>query len=268
MMSISRSQFYAFCQNRLSPRNEENQQLAVLIEKLYYQNKKRYGSPRMTSALKDHGWNCGKNRIARIMRKQGLRAYRSPRFIPTTTNSRHSYRVAPNRLADHTVTTINQVWVADITYIRTMEGWMYLSVVMDYFSRRIVGWALQDHMRVELTLESLEKALKNRHPQPGLIHHSDQGTQYASDRYQKLLACHQILPSMSRRGYCYDNAHIESFFGSLKSELNVLSQFESKDQACKEIFKYIEVDYNHTRIHSAIGYQSPIKFEKQLEIRA
>lgn len=232
-----------------------------LIRMVYARNKKRYGSPRIADALCDQGYSAKKNRIARIMRDNGIRA-KGKRKFRVTTNAGHNHPVAANLLdRQFDVTTPNRVWVADITYIRTAEGWLYLAAVMDLSSRRIVGWAMHKRITTELTLEALHQALGRRTVCPGLLHHSDRGSQYVADAYQLLLERHGITVSMSRRKNCWDNAPMESFFATLKTELVYEEMFLTREEARGKIFEYIEVYYNRERRHSSLGYKSPVDFE-------
>ena len=259
---VSRSHYYGYRNGPPGPRAQEDAELSKEIETVFEANKRRYGSPRITRELHRRGWSCCENRVARLMRGNGIRASRPRRFVPVTTDSGHGRPVAPNRLAEvQSVEHVNQVWTADITYIRLVHGWAYLAVVMDLFSRHIVGWSLHDNLRAELAVAALRQALCRRRPRPGMLHHSDQGVQYASFRYQKVLAQNHIIPSMSRRGNCYDNAAMESFFGSLKSELEAPRGFPSHQQAKTALFEYIEMFYNRRRLHSSLGYRSPLEFE-------
>jgi transposase InsO family protein len=207
------------------------------------------------------GWKCSRHRVARLMRHNGVRVKVKNRFR-VTTQSRHSHPVAANLLErNFTAQRPNEIWAADITYIWTREGWLYLAVVMDVFSRRIVGWSLKQRLTAELALDALQMALSSRRPPRNLIHHSDRGSQYASGQYGRLLAHHGILPSMSRAGDCWDNAMMESLFGRLKTELVHLIDFQTRAQAHAEIFEYIESFYNRHRRHSSLGYLSPAAFE-------
>ena len=245
---VSHSHYYGYRHGPPGPRAKADAELGEQIEEIFEANKRRYGSPRITQQLHKNGRCCGENRVAKIMRNKGIRASKPRRFVPVTTNSKHGCPVAPNRLAQvEKIEHINQVWTSDITYIRLVSGWNYLAVVMDLFSRHIVGWSLQNHLRSDLAIEALLRALGHRRPRPGMLHHSDQGVQYASFKYQKLLAQHHIVPSMTRRGNCYDNAAMESFFGSLKSELEAPRGFPSHQQAKAALFEYIEVFYNRQR---------------------
>lgn len=259
---VHRSQFYAAQRAKQGRRARENACLTTHIKQIFQRNRGCYGSPRITQRLQDQGIHCGHNRVARIMRQEGLRVTPQRKFVPVTTDSRHGRPIAPNRLPELNVRQTDQVWTADITYLRLKAGWGYLAVVMDLFSRKIVGWALEDHLRAALPAEALRKAIKTRRPGKGLIHHSDQGTQYASLQYQKLLARAGITQSMSRRGNCYDNAHTESLIGTIKSEIPNLAD-RTIDQARTILFEYVEVFYNRQRLHSSLGYVSPDEFERQ-----
>ncbi len=211
---------------------------------------------------------CSPNRVARLMRQEGIQGLGRRKFRATT-DSRHSFPVAENLLArNFTATTPDQVWVSDITYLRTEDGWDYLATVMDLYSRRIVGWAMQSSLQRSLTLRALEMAMAQRRPAPGLIHHSDRGSQYACGDYQAALERRGMLPSMSRKGGCWDNAPGESFFGTLKCELVHHWSRPPRHRARREVFEYIEVFYNRQRLHSSLGYQSPVAFEMQSTAKA
>jgi transposase InsO family protein len=260
--NVSRSHYYDYRHGAPGPRAKEEKLLQEEIETIFDSTKSCYGSPRITEELRKQGWSCGRKRVARIMQKQGLKARIPRRYHRGTTDSNHEHAIAPNRLAQiDKVEHVNQVWTSDITYIQVADCWNYLAVTMDLFSRNIIGWSLRDHLRTELPMEALQKALSFRDPKPGMLHHSDQGVQYASYKYQKLLAEHKIVPSMSRRGNCYDNAAMESFFGSLKNELEAPRGFQSYEHAKASLFEYIEVFYNRKRLHSSLGYKSPLEFE-------
>ena len=204
----------------------------------------------------------GVNRVARLMRRHGIQG-RHKRRAPRTTDSKHALPVAPNLLdRQFTATAPNQVWLADITYIPTGEGWLYLAVVLDLFARRVVGWAMSETMPQELTIAALHMAITSRRSGPGLVHHSDRGSQYAAHAYRRLLDKHGMLCSMSRKGDCWDNAPMESFFGSMKTELGDDIVFETRQDAKRTIFSFIETFYNRRRLHSAIGYRSPVEMEQ------
>lgn len=265
-LDVSRSGYYAWKNRGPSAWEQSNAVLMEEIEVIYDKSRKTYGSPRVTKELQQRGYPCGENRVARLMRQEGLQGMQKKRYRPKTTDSNHDSPISPNLLRDvDEVTAANEVWVADITYIPTREGWLYLAAIMDRCTRRIVGWALSDHMRTDLVSEALVRALEQQRPEEGLIHHSDRGSQYASAEYRNLLRTHRITGSMSRSGNCYDNAAMESFFGTLKTELLRGRSFSSKKEARVKIFDYIEIFYNRQRLHSSIGYKSPVCFELSLK---
>lgn len=233
------------------------------IKVAHRRSKKTYGRRRIHIRLQRDGVPCSRNRVARLMRQEGISGRRK-RSYRSTTDSKHSRPVAPNLLErDFTVTAPNQVWVSDITYLRCEEGWEYLATVMDLFNREIVGWAMQSSRERSVTLNALKMAIAQRKPAPGLIHHSDQGLQYACEDYQKVLRRHGIVCSMSRKGDPWDNAPKESFFGTLKTELVHDWAHPSREKAHREVFNYIEVWYNRQRLHSSLGYLSPVEFMEQ-----
>lgn len=261
VLGVSRSGYYAWSKRQPSAREGANQGLRALIRLLHRKSRRTYGYRRIHAALVAQGVTCGKNRVARLMRDDGLRARRHHRY-KRTTQSRHNWPIAPNLLDQSFVATSpNQKWVTDITYIRTVEGWLYLSVVLDLYSRIVVGWAMKSDLTDSLTKKALKMALARRQPQPGLLHHSDRGSQYASASYQKVLSAHKALSSMSRTGNVYDNAPMESFFATLKTELIHHRNYVTRQQAKTDIFEYIEVFYNRQRLHSALGYLSPMAFD-------
>jgi transposase InsO family protein len=224
-----------------------------------------YGSPRVLRDLRDDGLRVGKKRVARLMRQDGLVA-RRPRSFVRTTDSNHAYPIAPNLLDRHfdvNGVALNQVWVSDITYVPTREGWLYLAIVLDLASRRVVGWAMRESLDAELALSAMRMALEARRPAAGLIHHSDRGVQYACSEYQALLAAHGIQPSMSRTGDCWDNAVAESFFATLELELIARHNWRTRDDARRSTFTYIETWYNRKRRHSTLHYVSPVHYEHQ-----
>lgn len=219
----------------------------------------------MHAALRAEGRTVSRGRVARLMRQHGIRALAGRRFKPCTTDSRHHLPVAPNLLKQDFSTSVqNQTWLADITYIATGEGWLYLAAVLDLATRKIVGWAMRDHMRVELPLAALIMAAQRQRPPAGLIHHSDRGSQYAAEVYGKQLAAIKAKPSMSRTACCYDNAPMESFFHTLKVELVHQRRWTTREEARRDLFAYIEGYYNRRRIHSAIGYKTPEQAERQM----
>ena len=233
------------------------------IEAIHEQSRQTYGSPRVHDELKDQGVICSENKVARLMRQHGIAAEKKRKFIRTT-DSNHSLPVAPNRLDQcFQADKPDSVWTADITYIWTGQGWLYLAVVIDLFSRRIVGWSMAPSLERTLVVDALQMAIAARNPAEGLIHHSDRGSQYASHDYQKLLRKNKMVTSMSRRGNCYDNAPTESWFATLKRELVYRTSYATHAEARQNIFEYIEVWYNRQRKHSAIGYKSPVAYEEQ-----
>ena len=237
MLAVSRAGFYAWRRRPVAARTREDQVLAVAVAAIYAGHHGRYGSPRVRMELRDRGQRSGRKRIARLMRLQGLRA-RPKRRYRTTTDSRHGLPVCPNLLARRfAVAQPNTAWVTDMTYLWTAQGWLYLAVIIDLFSRRIVGWSMSERIDRKLALDALRMALAQRRPQRGLIHHSDRGSQYASGDYQRLLATNGIVGSMSRRGDCWDNAVAESFFASLKLELVYQVQWQTRAEARTAIFE-------------------------------
>ncbi|MBL0407688.1 IS3 family transposase, partial [Microvirga aerilata] len=241
-----------------------NRRLLQEVQSLHARHQGRYGSPRMHAALRAEGHRVSRGRVERLMHRHGIRALGRRRFRPTTTDSRHSLPVAPNLLQqEFTVSVPNRVWLADITYIPTGEGWLYLAAVLDLATRKVVGWAMRDHMRTELTLGALMMATQRQRPGPGLIHHSDRGSQYAAEAYARELASMKAKPSMSRTGCCYDNAPMESFFHSLKVELVHQRNWATREEARRDLLGYIESYYNRQRIHSALGYLTPEQAERK-----
>lgn len=262
VLEVSRAGYYAWRGRPESPRAAANRALVDDIERVHRDTSGRYGSPRIHHELKAEGRGASRGRIERLMRRHGIRAIMArPRQVRTT-DSRHNFPIAPNLLGrDFTAAAPNRIWLADITYIETDQGWLYLSAVMDLHSRRIIGWAMADHMRAELALSALAMAISARQPARGLIHHSDRGVQYASTAYRNTLRSQGLLASMSRKADCYDNAPMESFFHTLKTELVHHRHYATRADASSDIFAYIEGFYNRTRRHSAIGYISPIQIE-------
>lgn len=263
MLRVSASGYYEWLERPQSPRAAENRRLGVQIGAVHARSRRTYGRRRVWAQLRAEGVRCSRNRVGRLMRRIGLSGVRKRR-LRATTDSKHKLPVAPNRLArNFGASAPDQVWVSDITYLATQEGWEYLATVMDLYSRRIVGWAMQPTLERSLTLSALHMAISQRQPGPGLIHHSDRGSQYACGDYQAMLRRHGMLPSMSRKGNVWDNAPKESFYGSLKCELVHHWSRPPRDQARRLVFDYIEVFYNRQRLHSFLGYQSPAAFEMQ-----
>jgi putative transposase len=263
VMSVSRAGYHAWRNRQPSRREREETELLARIKAAHEQSRGTYGSPRIHQELKANGVACGRHRTARIMRKHGITARPKRRFV-VTTDSRHNLPVAENLLGQQFGSEKpNARWVADITYVWTGEGWLYLAVILDLWSRRVVGWAMDKSLDRSLVIAALNAALRLRHPTEALICHSDRGCQYASSDYQERLSAAGIVCSMSRKGNCYDNAPVESFFASLKRELVNRCAFQTRDQARQAIFWWIEVWYNRKRRHSALGYLSPEQFERQ-----
>jgi transposase InsO family protein len=261
-LEVSTAGYYAWRHRPTSPRRQRQDALAVDIRAIHGEVKARYGSPRIHAELAARGRPCSVNTVAKLMRRHGIRA-KTARKYRCTTDSDHGLPVADNLLdRQFRPDAINQAWVADITYIPTREGWLYLAAVEDLCSRRVVGWSMAESLESRLVVDALELSLQRRLPAAGLLAHSDRGSQYASDHYQRLLAKHGIACSMSRRGDCWDNAPMESFFASLKKELVHDADFATRAEARAAIVEYIEVFYNNQRRHSALGYVTPAQFER------
>lgn len=262
VLEIARSGYYAWRKQPLSARKMADLLLLMHIQDIFEQSRQTYGSYRIQATLADQGLRCGRKRVARLMREYNLEPKTSRPFKVVTTDTNHTLPVAPNRLnQEFTADRPDQIWLTDITYIPTAEGWLYLAVVLDLYSRRIVGWAMSDSLHRQLVIDALQMALAARQPPPGLLHHSDRGSQYASEEYQALLTQARMMGSMSRKGNCYDNAPLESFFGTLKTELVYHHHYATQAQARLDIFEYIEVFYNRFRRHSSLGYKSPVNYE-------
>jgi len=265
-LEVSPSGYYDWQRRRAAPgpRAVENRTLAKQIEAIHLQSRQTYGSPRIVDALRKQGHRHGRNRIARLMRQAGICGRQQGRYRVQTTDSNHDQPIAPNRLAQAPKATApNQLWVADITYIPTQEGWLYLAAILDLYSRKIVGWAMSERIDTLLVLRALGMALLHRKPPAHLLFHSDRGVQYASADYRRALSQAGLVASMSRKGNCYDNAAMESFWSTLKLELIYRRLFATRAQARSQIFDYIETFYNRQRAHSALHYHSPIDFELQ-----
>jgi putative transposase len=259
VLGVSRSGYYAWRTRRPSARQQDNEQLLEHIWDAHKRSRSLYGSPRITAELNEQGMRCSKNRVARIMRDNRIQAEVRRKFRKKTTDSRHNYALAANLLIDRN--QIERVWAADITFIPTFEGWLYVSAVMNVRSRKIIGLSMSDQLSQELTAAALKDAVRRQKLPEGLIHHSDRGRQYASYVYQDLLKRYGITPSMSRSGNCYDNAFMESFFGTLKREWVHERRYQTRQEARLSIFEYVEVFYNRIRRHSALGYRSPEQYE-------
>ena len=262
VLSVSRSGFYDWLARVPSPRALLNRDLDSRIRKIFSRHKQRYGAPRILKDLHDEGVECSENRVARRMRALGLRAIQAKKF-KVTTDSNHTKPVAPDLIEqDFSAAAPNQKWTSDITYVWTDEGWLYLAVVMDLYSRAIVGWSMNRRMTQQLVCDALIMALYRRHFPKGTIIHSDRGSQYCSKRYQQLIKSNGLRCSMGRKANCYDNAVMESFFHTLKVELVHRERYVTRRIAISRIFEYIETYYNRQRKHSAIGYKIPMQFEQ------
>lgn len=281
VLVVSKAGYYAWVRRAPSTRAEQDAGLTETIRDVFRRKRRRYGSPRIQAELAADGRRHGPKRVARLMRAAGLRA-KARRAFRLTTDSAHTLPIAPNVLARQFAVAeapgaaapgaaarepppLDRAWVGDITYLPTRDGWLYLAVILTLSSRRVIGWAMQHTIDARLTETALRMALRTRRPAPGVLHHSDRGSQYAAHRYQALLAAHGITCSMSRAGDCWDNAVVESFFASLKRELVDDADWATRDEARTAVFEFIEVWYNRERRHSSLGYLSPVEYERQLE---
>ena len=263
VLEVSRSGYYRWLNQKPSQRELDNQSLDAEIREIYDGSKQRYGSPKITRELRARGCRVSKNRVAKRMREAGLRS-KVRRKYRVTTDSKHHFPVAPNLLErNFSAEAANKVWVSDITYLATKTGWLYLTVIIDLFSRLVVGWALSSSLSHEMVVAALKRAIRRRRPGKGLIFHSDRGVQYACTDFRKELAKHEFIPSMSRKGDCWDNAVAESFFGIMKTELVYHERYEGHQDALHSIFEYIEAFYNRERRHSTLEYLCPSEYEKQ-----
>lgn len=266
LLQVSRSGYYTYVQALEQPAKTARVDLTLHLRELFLVHKRRYGSPRLAVELKASGFSCCRNTVAKLMRREGLYALSRRKYRPQTTQSGHAWPVAENLLQQQfEAEGPNQVWLADLTYVPTDEGWLYLSAVMDLYSRRIIGWKAADHLRAELAMGALGMAAKRRRPGPGLVHHSDRGVQYACGAYQSLLQDLQMTPSMSAKGNCYDNAPMESCIGTIKKECIQSRRFRTREEATQAVFEYIEGYYNTRRRHSSLGYLSPVEFEQTIK---
>jgi transposase InsO family protein len=265
-LEVSPSGYYDWQKRRTTPgpRALQNQTLAKQIEMIHGQSRNTYGSPRIVDALRKQGARHGRNRIARLMRTAGLCGRQKGRYRPQTTDSNHDQPIAPNLMAQGPEAAApNQIWVGDITYVETQEGWLYLAAILDRYSRKIVGWAMSERIDTDLVLKAFDMALLHRQPTSNVLFHSDRGVQYASADYRHALTQAGLTASMSRKGNCYDNATMESFWSTLKLELIYRRKFQTRSEARTQIFDYIESFYNRQRAHSALNYLSPVDFETQ-----
>lgn len=265
ILNVTRSGYYAWRDRPASATRQRRAQIVERIRQVHDQSRGTYGSPRIAAELKEANVTACENTIARYMRESGIFVRPRRRYLPQTTDSNHEHPIAPNLLdQDFTASAPNQKWVCDMTYVPTDQGWLYLSVVIDCFSRRVVGWSMSDNTKASAIAEALTMAIAQRRPGRGLLHHSDRGVQYACHLYRQILANHGIACSMSRTGNCYDNALAESFFGTLKCELVHRTHYRTREQARSSIFEWIECWYNRRRRHSSLAYLSPEAFEAQL----
>jgi transposase InsO family protein len=265
-LEVPRSSYHAWLAAPASEREQTDAALIVEIEAIHTRHKGRYGAPRIEEELRQNGHCHGRKRVARLMKEHGLRPHCPRRFVPQTTDSNHHEPIAPNRLDQEPAPQqANQVWVSDLTYVATNEGWLYVAVIMDLWSRRVVGWSTGPSLQTCLVLSALQMALRHRQPKAGLLHHSDRGVQYASAEHRAALKLAGIEPSMSRTANPYDNAAMESFMATYKRECVELSGgYASRAQATADFFDYVESYYNRERLHSALGYKNPVDFENQI----
>lgn len=264
VLEVTRSGYYAWLNGQETARQIANHLLVQQIRRVYREKKGRYGSPRVTQQLRREGQRCNHKRVERLMRQQGLKGCSSRKRRARTTDSNHDQPIAPNLLLGRAAPgRSNEVWVSDITYVPSAEGWLFLAAVMDLYSRQILGWSVWESLEVGGALQALKRALANRDHPTGVIHHSDRGIQYACHAYREQLKAADLVPSMSRRGNCYDNAAMEAFWSTLKREAMAQSASWSKDRVRRELFEYIEAFYNRSRLHSSLDYQSPVDFENQ-----
>jgi transposase InsO family protein len=264
LLGVARSGYYAWLERKESAHTAENRGLVEQIRRVYEAHQGNYGSPRITQTLRDQGHKCNRKRVERLMRQAGLRGRTGKRRRVRTTHSDHDQPIAPNLLLHRPAPTkVDEVWVADITYVPTAQGWLFLAAVMDLYSRQILGWSLWENLEAGGALQALARALVKRGNPKQVIHHSDRGIQYASALYREQLRRSDLLASMSRKGNCYDNAAMEAFWSTLKREALEPSASWSKDHVRGQIFHYIEAIYNRTRLHSSLGYKSPVDFEQQ-----
>jgi transposase InsO family protein len=265
-LAVSPAGYYAWRSRPESHRAVSARTLLSAIRVIHQESRATYGSPSIWDALLKQGHCVGEHRVARLMRQAGLRA-KTVKKWRATTQSQHRFPVAANTLdRQFMVESPNRVWAGDLTYVWTTEGWLYLAVILDLYSRRVIGWAMGHRLTVDLAERALIMALANRRPRAGLLHHSDRGSQYAATSYQQLLATHGVTVSMSRKGNCWDNACIESFFGTLKRELVYHRHYATREDATRDIFEYIEVFYNRQRRHSTLGYHSPAEYEARTAV--
>jgi putative transposase len=265
-LEVSRSGYYSWRHGKESKRSEQNRTVLVEIKKVHEENREAYGAVKTWRELKAQGIECGRHRVARLRRQAGIEARRKRRFR-VTTQSRAGVIAAENKLNQcFEVGVVDRAWVGDITFIATSSGWLYLAVLLDLYSRRVVGWAMSERIDQQLVLDALKMALGQCRAQAGLIHHTDQGRQYSSTAYVETLKGHGMIQSMSRKGNCYDNAVAESFFSSLKNEMVNHCSFKTREEARTAVFEYIEVFYNRQRRHQSLDYLSPVDYERAMAV--
>jgi transposase InsO family protein len=268
VLKVSKAGYYAWRDRALSERAQQDQQLRTRIKIIHRQSRETYGSPRIHAQLQHDGIHVGRKRVARLMRDDGV-VVRIRRRFRVTTTSKHKHPIAPNllarRFAPDDATAIDRVYASDITYIDTMEGWLYLAVILDFRSRRVVGWSMSQSLEESIVLDALRMALLRRQPGRGVLHHSDRGSQYAGAAFQQLLKDHGMTCSMSRKGDCWDNAVVESFNATIKTELIHRTKWQTREEARAAIYNWIESWYNRKRLHSTLGYRSPDEFEDEEE---
>jgi transposase InsO family protein len=265
LLGVARSGYYAWLLGKESEHARSDKIVGERIQTIFEQHHRRYGSPRITAELARQGEGCNHKRVERLMRQRGLQARARPRFKPKTTDSKHNDPIAPNLLlAGQAPERVDQIWVSDITYLPSAEGWVYLAGVMDLYSRKLVGWSMQETLETRLPLAALKMALTHRDHPLDVVHHSDRGCQYASLAYRQELASNHLTASMSRKGNCYDNAAMESFWSTLKTELPQETKNLPRAAIKPMVFEYIEAYYNRVRFHSSLGYKSPVEFEEQI----
>ena len=261
-LSVSCSGYYGWLNRKVSVRAQRNEQLLIEIRRVHYEFRQAYGSIKIWNALKSRGLKCGKNRVARLRQLHEIETKRRRRF-KLTTKSKRTQKIAPN-IVDRCFTTTapDRVWCGDVTYIATRNGWLYLAVLIDLYSRKIIGWSMSEDNNKQLVLDALDMAIAARRPSAGVVHHTDRGSLYASDEYVAKLGSHKMVQSMSRKGDCWDNAVVESFFGTLRNELILGQTFGSREEARREVFEYIEIFYNRKRMHQSLGYKTPEMIEQ------
>lgn len=262
MLGVSSSGYYDWCERPLSERAKRDKALVVDIKRIHKQSREAFGAVKTWKALNAQAIECGKHKVARLRREHGIEAKRQKRYRTSRHSKYHSW-VAPNRLQRcFRASAPNQVWVGDVTFVPTRQGWLHVAMMLDLYARKIVGWSMSPRNDQALVINALMMAIEHRQPEPGLIHHTDRGRLYASEAYREILTRHRMVPSMSRKGDCHDNAVAESFFSNLKNELTFHYNFSTRDEARSAIFDYIELFYNRQRLHQTLGYQTPDQYEK------